>query len=191
MYHWVLPVDQNGVEVTRLHPNDCYAVQEAVGTAYFGKLPAVVVQLQRELGAPYAHPVEGAGNHPECVVDMCVKLTDIASAIIRELSGLANGRLLRAVDHRPSLLDHWFGGAYTDVGSDDRTVYRNAPEQQMLFRHLAASSRGYCYEAKIPRTISIHVRDHERDRDRAGLYSGYLYIEHHHPRIAGDSVAGG
>ena len=187
-YHWVLPADQSGVEVTRLHPNDCYVIQRATGTAYFGELSAGVIELQRQLATPYAHRVDAPGEHPECGLGSCLKVTAIASAIAREVESLSAGRLLRAVDHRPSPLDHWFGGAYTDVGSDGRDLYRNTPEQRMLFRHLSTSSRGHCYEAKAPRTISIHVRDQEKERHPAGVYSGYLYIEHHHSVIAGDRV---
>ena len=47
VYHWVLPVDHDGVEVTALHPNDCYVVQQAKGVAFFGAPSSELVELQR------------------------------------------------------------------------------------------------------------------------------------------------
>ena len=188
-YHWVLPANLPGVEVAVLHPNDCYAVQEALGTAYFGALLPPLAELQRQVTDPYAHLVETRDDHLECRDTVCLRLATLTEAIERELAHL-DSRLLRDVAHRPSPIDAWFGGAYTDVGSDDRRRYRNAPEQQMMFRHLRASARGNCYEAKAPRTLSIHVRDPRLDRSRAGIHSGFLYIEHHHPTTVGKQIAG-
>jgi hypothetical protein len=100
-----------------------------------------------------------------------------------------NRRRRRRADHRPSPIDHWYGGAYTDVGSDERVRFRNAPQQRMVFRHLATARRGNCYEAKAPRTLTIHVRDQGRRAHRTGVYHGFLYIEHHHPEITGKATA--
>ena len=189
-YHWVLPTHLPGVDVALLHPNDCYAVQEARGTAYFGELLPALAELQRQLTRPYVHLVDSRTPHVECQAPACVRVAALTAAIGRELARLDQPRLLRGVNHRPSPVDAWFGGAYTDVGSEDRRTYRDTPEQQMVFRHLGASSRGNCYEAKAPRTLSIHVRDQEIDRSRAGVYSGFLYIEHHHPVTVGEQIAG-
>jgi len=100
-----------------------------------------------------------------------------------------NRRQRRSIDHRPSPADSFYGGAYTDVGSEERERFRNLPEQRMLFQHLATARRDNCYEAKMPRTLTIHVRDHEERLNRSGVYQGYLYVEHHHPEIAGKTVA--
>ena len=189
-YHWVLPANLPGVDVALLHPNDCYAVQEARGTAYFGELPPALAELQRQLTRPYAHVVDTHAPHLECLAPACLRVAALTAAVDRELAQLDRSRFLRSVNHRPSPVDAWFGGAYTDVGSEDRRTYRNTPEQQMVFRHLGASSRGNCYEAKAPRTLSIHVRDQQVDRSRAGVYSGFLYIEHHHPASVGEQIAG-
>ena len=188
-YHWVLPANLSGVEVAVLHANDCYAVQEAQGMAYFGTLPASLVELQRQVSAPYAHRVETRKNHSECRETICLRVATLTHAIEQEFTGI-DSRLLRGVAHRPTPVDAWFGGAYTDVGSDNRRTYRNAPEQQMIFRHLGASARGNCYEAKALRTLSIHVRDPRSDRQSAGIYSGFLYIEHHHSMTVGEQIAG-
>ncbi len=190
-YHWILPVNLPGVEVATLHPNDCYTIREARGTAYFGELPPALAESQRKLMQPYAHLVETHHPHVECQQIACFRVAMLTAAIERELKRVDQLRLLRGVNHRPSPVDAWFGGAYTDVGSDDRRVYRNTPEQQMVFRHLGASARGNCYEAKAPRMLSIHVRDQQVDRSRAGVYSGFLYIEHHHPVIVGEQIARG
>jgi len=101
---------------------------------------------------------------------------------------MGDSRLMRQVDHRPSPLDDWFGGAYSDIGSEERETYRNTAEQHMMFRHLATSRRSNCYEAKVPRTLSVHVRDREGHRNRTGVYRGFLYVEHHHPLITGKTI---
>ena len=51
----------------------------------------------------------------------------------------------------------------------------------MAYRHLRTAARENCYEAEVPRTLTIHIRDSGRGEDRTGVYSGYLYLEHHHP----------
>lgn len=183
-YYWVLPVDQPAVEVATLHPNDCYVVQAAEGLAYFGEPTAVLRELQDRLPAPVAHLVETREHHAECTLGACVETARIASALEREMASV-NRRYLRRVDHRPAPIDQWYGGAYTDVGSEDRETFRRAPEQRMLFQHLSTARRGNCYEARSPRTLTIHVRDQGRRAHRTGVYHGFLYIEHHHPEIAG------
>ena len=183
-YYWVLPVDQPAVEVATLHPNDCYVVQAAEGLAYFGEPTAALRELQDRLPAPVAHPVETREDHAECTLGACVETARIASALEREMASV-NRRYLRRVDHRPAPIDQWYGGAYTDVGSEDRETFRRAPEQRMLFQHLSTARRGNCYEARAPRTLTIHVRDQGRRAHRTGVYHGFLYIEHHHPEIAG------
>ena len=187
-YHWVLPVDQPAVEVAELHPTDCYVVRKAGGLAYFGEPTAALRALQEQLLVPVAHRVETRDEHAECTAGVCLQMARIAAALEREMTS-ENRRYLRGVDHQPSPLDHWYGGAYTDVGSEHRETFRRAPEQRMLFQHLATARRGNCYEAKAPRTLSIHVRDHERRAHRTGVYHGFLYIEHHHGRTAGRTVA--
>ncbi|MCY4634247.1 MAG: hypothetical protein OXG04_07045 [Acidobacteria bacterium] len=187
-YHWVLPVDQPSVEVATLHPNDCYVVQAAEGLAFFGEPTPALRALQDQLLIPVAHPVETREEHAECTLGACVQTTRIAAALEREMTSV-NRRFLRRVDHRPTPIDQWFGGAYTDVGSADRETFRRAPEQRMLFQHLFTARRGNCYEAKAPRTLTIHVRDQARRAHRTGVYHGFLYIEHHHPEIAGRATA--
>ena len=187
-YHWVLPVDQPAVEVATLHPNDCYVIQAAEGLAYFGKPTTALRELQEQLLIPVAHAVETRADHAECTLGACLQTTRIAAALEREMAAV-NRRYLRRVDHRPTPIDQWYGGAYTDVGSDDRERFRRAPEQRMLFQHLATARRGNCYEAKAPRTLTIHVRDQARRPHRTGVYHGFLYIEHHHPEIAGRATA--
>ncbi len=174
----------------RCTPTIANAVQEAQGTAYFGELPPALAELQRQLTRPYAHAIDTRGPHGECQAPACLRVAALIAAIERELTRVDQARLLRGVNHRPSPVDAWFGGAYTDVGSEDRRTFRSTPEQQMVFRHLGASARGNCYEAKAPRTISIHVRDQQLGRSRAGVYSGFLYIEHHHPMTVGKTIAG-
>lgn len=191
LYHWVLPVDQPGVDVAMLHPNDCYVVQRAAGVAMFGAVTTEVAALQGQLGPASAHLVANASEHPECTRETCLALDAVAREIEARLERESTRRLRRSVRHRPTPLDNFFGGAYTDVGSAERGSYRNAPEQRMIARHLATTARGNCYEAKLPRQLSIHVRDQDVSRVRTGVYRGYLYIEHHHPDIIGDSVAGG
>lgn len=204
LYHWVLPADSPGVEVATLHPNDCYVVRQATGVAYFGSPNATLREMQRQVDGARAHAVEMVPRlppkpHPECRLGSCLDLELLVSVMEREMAA-ANRRALRRVDHDPSPLDNFFGGAYSDVGTEGagvdaeglvvRARYRNAPEQQMVVRHLATARRGNCYEAKLPRTLTIHVRDHDLERtDRTGVYHGYLYIEHHHPEIAGRVVA--
>ncbi len=183
-YHWVLPVDQPAVEVATLHPNDCYVIQAAEGLAYFGEPTPALRELQDQLLIPVAHPVETREEHAECTLGTCLQTARIAAALEREMTAV-DRRYLRRVDHRPTPIDQWFGGAYTDVGSDDRGRFRRAPEQRMLFQHLSTARRGNCYEAKAPRTLTIHVRDQARRPHRTGVYHGFLYIEHHHPEIAG------
>ena len=187
-YHWVLPVDQPAVEVATLHPNDCYVIQAAEGLAYFGEPTPALRELQEQLLIPVAHLVETREEHAECRLGACVRTARIAAALEREMTSL-DRRYLRRVDHRPTPIDQWFGGAYTDVGSDDRESFRRAPEQRMLFQHLSTARRGNCYEAKAPRTLTIHVRDQARRTHRTGVYHGFLYIEHHHPEIAGRATA--
>lgn len=187
-YHWVLPADQSAVEVATLHPNDCYVVQAAAGLAYFGPPSPALEELQRKLPAPTTHLVATREDHAECALDACVRTARLAAALEREMQSVDRRRLRRA-DHRPTPIDQWFGGAYSDVGSADRRTFRRAPEQRMLFQHLATARRGNCYRAKAPRTLTIHVRDQERRPHRTGLYHGFLYIEHHHPEITGRAAA--
>ena len=188
-YHWLLPVNQAGVDVATLHPNDCYVIEDADGLAYFGEPSAAVLELQRQLTIPVAHLVETREDHTECTLGSCLRVAEIAAAIERELQTTGVRRLMREVGHRPSPLDHWFGGAYTDVGSENRQTYSNTPEQRMLFQHLDTRRRSNCYEAKVPRTLSVHVRDLEGHTNRSGVYHGFLYVEHHHPLIVGETVA--
>lgn len=200
-YHWVLPVNHGGLDVAMLHPNDCYRVEQSTGVAFWGTVTTRMTELQGQLGRPSSHRVEMAHEHQECVRVACVDIEAIASSIDNEVrksdadepsaTRSRLGRWARGVDHRPSPFDHWFGGAYTDIGSDDRTTFRNGPEQRMLFRHEATSQRGNCYEAQSLRTLSIHVRDHDGARQRVGVYRGYLYVEHHHPATVGEAVAAG
>ena len=187
-YHWVLPVDHASVEVATLHPNDCYVIQAADGLAHFGEPTSALRELQEQLPSPVAHLVETLEDHAECRLGACVRTARIADALQREMSSV-NRRHLRSVDHRPKPIDQWYGGAYTDVGSDDRQMFRRAPEQRMLFQHLSTARRGNCYEAKAPRTLTIHVRDQARRPHRTGVYHGFLYIEHHHPQMAGKAAA--
>lgn len=186
--HWVLPADQTAVEVATLHPNDCYVVQAAEGLAYFGEPTPALRALQDRLPPPGAHPVRTLAGHAECGLDACVRSARIAAELEREMASVDRRRLRRA-DHRPTPIDHWYGGAYTDVGSSDRETFRRAPEQRMLFQHLSTARRGNCYEAKAPRTLTIHVRDQARRTHRTGVYHGFLYIEHHHPETTGRSAA--
>ena len=187
-YHWVLPVDQPAVEVATLHPNDCYVIQAAEGLAYFGEPTPALRTLQDQLLIPVAHLVETREDHAECTLGVCLEVARIAEALEREMAAV-NRRYLRRVDHRPAPIDQWYGGAYTDVGSADRETFRRAPEQRMLFTHLSTARRGNCYEARAPRTLTIHVRDQAHRTHRTGVYHGFLYIEHHHPAIAGRAAA--
>jgi len=188
LYHWLLPVNQPGVEVAALHPNDCYVVQAAVGVAYFGGPTPAMSELQRQLVASTSHAVERVDDHSECTRRNCLEVEKIAEALGLEMASV-NRRQTRRIDHRPIPTDSFYGGAYTDVGSDERKRFRNAPEQRMIVEHLATARRDNCYQAKMPRTLTIHVRDHEQHPHRTGVYRGYLYIEHQHPQIAGKAAA--
>ena len=186
-WHWVLPADRDGVEVATLHPTDCYVVRQAQGVVYFGTRTPALETLQDQLPPAGAHRVETLGDHGECTDAACVDLARLAEAIEQEME--AGNRRRRRADHRPSPVDHWYGGAYTDVGSDERTRFRNTPEQRMVFRHLATARRGNCYEAQALRTLTIHVRDHERHPRRTGVYYGLLTIRHRHAEGRGGAVA--
>ena len=59
----------------------------------------------------------------------------------------------------------------------------------MAYLHLGTAGRGNCYEAKVPRTLTIHIRDHQQRTDRIGVYTGYLHVEHHHPAPTGRVVS--
>ena len=187
-FHWVLPADQDGVEVATLHPTDCYVVHEAEGSVYFGERTPALATLQGRLPAAAAHRVETLDEHGECGDAGCVDLARVEEALEREMAA-GSRRSRRGADHRPSPVDHWYGGAYTDVGSDERARFRNAPEQRMVFRHLATARRGNCYEAKALRTLTIHVRDHEKNPRRTGVYHGLLTVRHRHAEAGGGAVA--
>ena len=188
-YHWVLPVSHPGIEVATLHSNDCYVIQDAKGVAYFGEPGAGLLELQRQLIIPVSHLIETRDGHPECALGSCTRVEELAAAIERELAASGEARLTRRVDHRPTPRDNWFGGAYTDVGSDDRETYNGAREQRTLFQHRPTAARSNCYEAKVPRVLSVHVRDRQRHQQRTGVYRGFLYVEHHHPILSGDTIA--
>ena len=188
-YHWVLPAQHSGVKVVDLHPNDCYAIERAEGVVDFGTPLPDVIEWQRQLGEPYSHLVHdphgsvgpgGVDQHPECLLDGCFDVSRLRDAISARLQQLGDRQYRRSVGHRPTPIDGMRGGAYSDVGSDDRPRYRQAPEQRMVYLHLATAGRGNCYEAKVPRTLTIHIRDLQRRTDRTGIYTGYLYVEHHH-----------
>ena len=186
-FHWVLPANQDGVEVATLHPTDCYVVHQAAGTAYFGEPTPGLQDLQRRLPAAGAHRVT-LDDRGACAGAACADIARLAEALEKEME-TADRRRRRPVDHRPSPIDHWYGGAYTDVGSDRRDRFRNAPEQRMVFRHLATARRGNCYEAKALRTLTIHVRDHGRYPRRTGVYHGLLTVRHRHAEGRGGAVA--
>ena len=188
LHHWILPVDQSGVEVAILHPNDCYVVRSATGAAFFGQPTDEMRNLQHQFVIATSHAVEEAEDHSECTRRGCVKVNRLIDQFKRAMTGV-NQRQIRSIDHRPNPSDSFYGGAYTDVGSEERERFRNLPEQRMLFQHLATARRDNCYEAKMPRTLTIHVRDHEQRVNRSGVYQGYLYVEHHHPEITGKTVA--
>lgn len=188
LYHWVLPADQSGVEVAILHPNDCYVVRSASGVAFFGQPTDEMRALQRQFVISTAHAVEEVEDHPECARRACLEVNRLIDQFERAMNGV-NQRQIRSIDHRPNPADYFYGGAYTDVGSEERERFRNLPEQRMLFQHLETARRDNCYEAKMPRTLTIHVRDHEQRLNRSGVYQGYLYVEHHHPEITGKTVA--
>lgn len=189
-YHWILPVDHHeGVEVAWLHPNDCYVIQRAEGVAYFGDPPILLLALQGQLPMPIVHKVDTPQSQEECERRACLRAVEISRAIENVLVDRVSGLLLRRADHRPTPYDDWFGGAYADVGSEDRTTCRAAPEQLMLSEHLLVSRRGNCFQAKVPRVLSVHVRDQQQHRDRTGIYRGLLYIEHHHASATGKAIA--
>ena len=187
-FHWVLPADADGVEVATLHPTDCYVVHRAEGIAYFGEPTPALEALHRRLPPAGAHRVATLGAHGECADEGCVEIARVAEALAQEIASGERRRGRRA-DHRPSPIDRWYGGAYTDVGSAERDRFRNAPEQRMVFRHLATARRGNCYEAKALRTLTIHVRDHERRERRTGVYHGLLTVRHRHAEGRGGAVA--
>ncbi len=188
-YHWVLPVNHSGVDVAILHPNDCYVVEQAEGVAYFGTPSRALFELQQQLRFPVAHLVAEPGGHAACDLRACVRVAELAAAIEKEMTELGRTRLVRPVAHRPSPLDDWYGGAYTDVGSSTPVSFTNAPEQRMLFQHLRTTRRENCYQAKEPSMLSVHVRDQADHQDRTGVYRGFVYIEHHHPHVSGDTIA--
>ena len=188
LHHWILPVDQSGVEVATLHPNDCYVVRSASGVAFFGQPTDEMRALQRQFVISTAHAVEEVEDHPECTRRACLEVNRLIDQFERAMNGV-NQRQIRSIDHRPNPADSFYGGAYTDVGSEERERFQNLPEQRMLFQHLETARRDNCYEAKMPRTLTIHVRDHEQRLNRSGVYQGYLYVEHHHPEITGKTVA--
>ena len=189
VYHWVLPVHHTGIEVATLHPNDCYVIRDAEGVAYFGEPSASVLELQRQLTIPVSHLVETRERHAECTLWTCLQVARLAAAIEREIEVSGEARLTRRVDHRPTPRDNWFGGAYTDVGSEDRQIYNGAREQRMLWQHHGTAGRSNCYEAKVPRVLSVRIRDRQRYQQRTGVYRGFLYVEHHHPILTGDTLA--
>ncbi|MDG2039329.1 MAG: hypothetical protein P8J30_02480 [Ilumatobacter sp.] len=180
-FHWVLPAQYPEVEVTELHPGDCYVIQQVDGMVYFGDPLPDTVELQRALGEPFAHRVESTEAHPECGLVGCLDIERVAEAITARLIESGQARARRLARHQPSPVDGMRGGAYSDVGSSDRPRYRQAPEQRMVHRHLRTASRDNCYEAEVPRSLTVHIRDSGKGADRTGVYSGYLYLEHHHP----------
>ncbi len=184
-YHWVLPAQYDAVEVTHLHPNDCYVIQQTSGVVSFGEPTPDVVELQRQLGEPVSHLVESLDDHPECLRGECLDVARLIEAITARLLESGNPGDYWRAGHRSTPLDGMQGGVYSDVGSVDRPRYRRAPEQRMAYLHLGTAGRGNCYEAKVPRTLTVHIRDGQRRADRAGAYSGYLYLEHHHPAPPG------
>ena len=185
-WHWVLPAQHDGVEVVELHPGDCYVIRQVDGIVYFGEPPPDVLELQARLGDPIAHRVEEVG---ECREEECIAMSRLTQAIVDRLVEAGDRRAMRRADHRPSPLDDMRGGAYSDVGSEERSRYRQTREQRMAYLHLRTAARDNCYAAQVPRTLTIHVRDRQHRPDRTGFYSGYLYVEHHHAPVPG-RVAG-
>lgn len=185
-WHWVLPAQHDGVEVVELHPGDCYVIRQVDGIVHFGEPPPDVLELQARLGEPIAHRVEEVG---ECREDECIAMSRLTQAIVDRLVEAGDRRAMRRADHRPSPLDDMRGGAYSDVGSEERSRYRQTREQRMAYLHLQTAARDNCYAAQVPRTLTIHVRDRQHRPDRTGFYSGYLYLEHHHAPVPG-RVAG-
>ena len=188
-WHWVLPAQHDGVEVVELHPGDCYVIRQVDGIVYFGEPPPDVLELQARLGEPIAHRVEEVGDHPECREEECIAMSRLTQVIVDRLVEAGDRRAMRRADHRPSPLDDMRGGAYSDVGSEERSRYRQTREQRMAYLHLQTAARDNCYAAQVPRTLTIHIRDRQHRPDRTGFYSGYLYLEHHHAPVPG-RVAG-
>lgn len=180
-FHWVLPAQYGEVNVVDLHPGDCYVIRRADGVVSFEDPDPGILGLQRTLGEPLAHRVDTPDEHPECRLTQCLEIAQMSEAIATRLAESAEARVRRVARHLPTPLDGMRGGAYTDVGSAERSRYRQAPEQRMAYRHLRTAARDNCYEAEVPRTLTIHIRDSGRPEDRTGVYSGYLYLEHHHP----------
>lgn len=191
-YHWVLPAQYDGVDVVELHPGDCYVIQRADGVVYFGDPLPDVAEIQPLLGAPVAHVVEDDGEQPVCRLGTCVALARLTEVITAQLIESGDPRSQRSANHRPSPLDGMRGGAYSDVGSPHRTRYRRAAEQRMAYLHRRTARRDNCYEAQVPRMLTIHIRDRNESTARTGVYSGYLYLEHHHdpPRGRVAALAG-
>ena len=187
-YHWLLPAHHEAVEVVELHPGDCYVIRQVDGLVYFGDPLPGVAELQRHLGDPLSHRVEDADEHPECTREGCLEISRVSQAITTRVLEEGDRRVTRRGNHRPSPLDNMRGGAYSDVGSDARTRFRQTPEQRMAYLHLLTASRENCYEARVPRMLTIHIRDRQYREDRTGFYSGYLYLEHHHAPVPGRVV---
>ena len=183
-YHWVLPAQHEGVTVVDLHPGDCYVIQRVDGMVYFGDPLSEVHELQRQFGDPAAHlvehPEEYPDEHAECQLAGCVDMEQLTRLVTTRFLELGTFQGRRLANHRPTPLDGMRGGVYSDVGSAERPRYRQAAEQRMAYRHLRTAGRDNCYEAKAPRTLTIHIRDGQQNRDRTGVYSGYVYLEHHH-----------
>ena len=170
-------------------PTQAHVVEQAEGVAYFGTSAPALLELQRQVRFPVAHLVADPGRHSSCDLGTCVRVAELAEAIEKEVTELGHTRLLRPVAHRPSPIDDWYGGAYTDVGSSTPAIFTNEPEQRMLFQHLRTTRRENCYQAKEPSMLSVHVRDQADHQDRTGVYRGFVYIEHHHPHITGGAIA--
>ena len=188
-FHWVLPAQHAGVEVVELHSGDCYVIPQVEGLVDFAGPGPGVLELQQQLGSPIAHLVESPDVHPECLRTGCVDVARLTVELIARLREIGNSRARRSARHRPSPLDRMRGGAYSDVGSADRSRYRQTPEQRMAYLHLQTAARDNCYEAQAPRMLTIHVRDQQPRPDRTGVYSGYLYLEHHHDPLPGRVAA--
>ena len=181
----MLPAQHSGVDVVEPHRNDCYAIQRAEGMVYFGEPLPGVLELQHQLGEPHSHLVDDQDEHSECLLTGCLDVSRLSDAITARLLQSGNRQSRRLAGHRPTPLDNMRGGVYSDVGSDDRPRYLQAPEQRMAYLHFGTAGRGNCYEAKAPGTLTMHIRDHQQRTDRTGVYSGYLYVEHHHAAPAG------
>ena len=184
-FHWVLPAQHAGVDVVELHSGDCYVIRQVEGLVNFAEPGPGVLELQQQLGSPIAHLVESQDVHSECLRTGCVDVARLTTELIARLRETGHSRARRSARHRPSPLDRMRGGAYSDVGSADRSRYRQTPEQRMAYLHLQTAARDNCYEAQAPRTLTIHVRDQQPRPDRTGVYSGYLYLEHHHGPLPG------